>query len=165
VAGMVLAMSVFSYVFLWSRSEAPWIAPVGIETLAVAAMNLAAVLCAWLASRVLAKAPRLTVLLTVAAGALVAAAWTLDLKVWQGTGLSPDLTAQGAIVHAMQAWQGFFVAVGAIMAVYVVLRWLFGYVGPDQPATVQLVGLFHAYIAAQGLVTLSVPRLFATISA
>ncbi len=161
VAGMVLAMSVFSYVFLWSRSQAPWAAPVGVENLGVAAMNLGAVVCAWLASRVLAKTPRLTVLLTVVAGALVAAAWALDLKIWQETGLSPDLSAQGAIVHAMQAWQGFFVAVGAIMAIYVVLRWLFGYVGPDRPATIELVGLFHAYVAAQGLVTLGVPRLLA----
>ena len=128
-------------------------------------MNLAAALCAWLASRALARRPRLTVLLTVAAGALVAAAWALDLKTWQETGLSPDLSAQGAIVHAMQAWQGFFVAVGAIMALYVVLRSLFGYVGPDHPATVQLVGLFHAYVAAQGLVTLAMPRLFAAVPA
>jgi cytochrome c oxidase subunit I+III len=93
------------------------------------------------------------------------AAWSLDLATWRGTGLAPDLDAQGAIVHAMQAWQGFFVAIGAIMAVYVVLRWLFGYVGPERPATVQLVGLFQAYVAAQGLVTLAVPRLFAAIPA
>jgi len=165
VAGMVLAMSVFSYVFLWSRSTAPWTAPIGIETAVVAGMNLVAVLLAWLASRVLGRSPRLTVLFTTAAGLFVAAAWALDLKTWQGTGLAPDLNAQGAIVHAMQAWQGFFVAVGAIMAGYVVLRWLFGYVGPDRPATIQLVGLFLAYVAFQGLVTLGAPRLFAAVAA
>ena len=164
VAGMVLAMSVFSYVFLWSRSTAAWHAPVEVESLAGAVLNLAAIFCAWLANRVLAQRPRLTVLLTLAAGALVAVSWSLDLFTWQGTGLAPDLSAQGAIVHAMLAWQGFFVAVGSLMAGYVLLRGLFGYVGPDRPATVQLVGLFHAYVAAQGLITLGVPRLFAAVA-
>lgn len=154
-------MSVFSYVFLWSRSTAPWPAPTDLlPALTTVGLNLTAIALAWLANRTL-KRPPLATLLMVLAGVAVAAAWGLDLSGWREAGLKASMSAQGAIVYAMHSWQGFFVGVCGLMALYVVLRWLFGYVGPDRPATMQLVGLFLDYVAAQGLVLLCLPRLLA----
>ena len=87
------------------------------------------------------------------------------MAAWRTTGLAPDLDAQGAMVHAQLAWQGVFVAISVLMALYVGLRWMFGYVAADRPATVQLTGLFLAYVCAQGLVVIGLPRLLATVAA
>jgi cytochrome c oxidase subunit I+III len=135
VAGMVLAMAVFSYVFLWSRAPRAWLPPPAqIWLMAIAGLNLA--------------------------GGALACGWTIDLATWRQTGLAPQVSAQGAIVYALLSWQGFFVAVAALMTFYVGLRWSFGYITADRRATVQLVGLFLGYCAVQGLVGALLPRLF-----
>ncbi|PVM70972.1 cytochrome ubiquinol oxidase subunit I, partial [Caulobacter radicis] len=160
VGGMVLAMSVFSYVFLWSRSPDTWRPPPDTTSLAVAtASAIGGGALALLARRQLGR-PWLATAMVIAGGALLGLAFGVDLSSWRSIGLSPQASAQGAIVHAILAWQGFFVAVAAIMALYVLLRRLYGYVGPDRPATIELVGLFLAYTAGQGLVGLYVTRLF-----
>ncbi|MEH0199261.1 cbb3-type cytochrome c oxidase subunit I, partial [Caulobacter sp. CCNWLY153] len=160
VGGMVLAMSVFSYVFLWSRNPDAWRPPPDTASLAVATLSAATGgALALLARRQLAR-PWLATAMVLAGAALLTLAFGVDLSSWRATGLSPQASAQGAIVHAILAWQGFFVAVAAIMALYVLMRRLYGYVGPDRPATIELVGLFLAYTAGQGLVGLGVTRLF-----
>ncbi|PVM83435.1 cbb3-type cytochrome c oxidase subunit I [Caulobacter endophyticus] len=160
VGGMVLAMSVFSYVFLWSRNPEAWRPPPEVSSLVIAAVSasVAAVL-AWLARRALNR-PWLATAMVLAAAGLLVLAFGVDLSAWRGGGLEPHASAQGAIVYAILSWQGFFVAVAAIMGLYVLLRRLYGYVGPDRPATIELVGLFLGYTAAQALVGLCVTRLF-----
>jgi cytochrome c oxidase subunit I+III len=165
VAGMVLTMALFSYVFLWSRAPRAWVAPPDwIWLAAIVGLNLLGAAFAWLANSVLAKAaasvPRLAAALIVLAFAALASGWAIDLTTWRQTGLAPQLGAQGAIVYALLSWHGVFIAVAALMASYVVLRWLFGYIGADRRATVQLVGLFLGYCAFQGLVDALLPRLF-----
>lgn len=169
VAGMVMAMSVFSYIFLWSRSAQAWAAPIAPVTGAAAAVLCAAgVGLVWIGNRALLRAgklgPRLAAILTVGSAALLALAWWLDMAAWRTTGLAPDLSAQGAIVHTLLAWQAVFVAISLLMAGYVALRWAFGYVAAGRPATVQLVGLFIGYVCLQGLIVVGLPRVFAAAS-
>jgi len=170
VAGMVMAMSVFSYVFLWSRSSQGWSAPADFAPgLAAAVLCAGGVGLVWVGNRALLRpgrlGPRLATLLTVGSAAMLSIGWWLDMAAWRTTGLAPDLSAQGAIVHTLLAWQGVFVAISVLMAAYVALRWMFGYVAANRPATIQLVGLFLGYVGAQGLIVVGLPRLFATVAA
>lgn len=164
VGGMILAMSVFSYVFLWSRNPETWAAPPQTGLAATGAMLAAAGVLAWLANRVLVRdarrGPWIAVAMILAAAALLAGAFFLDLADWRGTGLAAKLSGQGAVVYSLLSWQGFFVAVSAIMGLYVLLRGAYGYIAAERPATVQLVGLFLGYTAFQGLVDLGLMRLF-----
>jgi cytochrome c oxidase subunit I+III len=165
VAAMVLAMTMFSYVFLWSGAGGAWRPPPGLNSLTiVAAANLAAGLMVWFGAWRLSRghrhgAPIATALTVIAAG-LLATAWAVDFNAWRAEGLAPNLSSQGAIIHAFLAWQGFFVAVSVLMVAYVGLRWLFGYIAADRPVTVQLVALFLAYTAGQGMVSVLLTRLF-----
>ena len=165
VAGMVLAMSAFSYVFLWSRNPSAWAPPPEITTLAAPVLlNLVAIALAFASNRALAldrpRSPVIATFLMIAAGAGLAAAWGLDLTGWLATGLLPTTSGQGATVYNFLAWQGFFVIVVAIMSLYILLRWLFGRIASSRPATLEIVGLFVVYAAGQSLVGLLLTRLF-----
>jgi cytochrome c oxidase subunit I+III len=46
------------------------------------------------------------------------------------------------------------------MALYVLLRWMFGRVSSTRPATFELIGLFVTYSAGQSLFGLLLTRLF-----
>ena len=165
VAGMVLAMSAFAYVFLWSRNPSAWAPPPAMGTsIAPVLLNLFAGGLTWSACKALAfarpRSPMIASLLMITAGLALAAAWGLDLSGWWETGLRPQASGQGATVYNFSAWQGFFVFVVAIMILYVLLRWLFGRITPDRPATLELIGLFIAYSAGQGLFGILLTRLF-----
>ncbi len=165
VGGMVLAMSAFSYVFLWSRNPQSWAPPPEVASLAMLlAMNAAGVLLAWSACRVLrtegrVRAALATLLMLLAVG-LVGGAWGLDLSAWHATGLDPTVNAQGATVYAFMAWQGFFVSVAGLMGLFLLLRWMAGLVRADCPSTVDLIALFVAYTAGQGAFAGLLLRLF-----
>ena len=95
-----------------------------------------------------------------AAAAMVTLAWGVDVLSWLDTGLRPENTAQGAALGAFLSWQSLFVATAVIMGLYALLRRAFGYLAPERPATVQLIGLFIAYSAAQSAAAALVVRLF-----
>jgi cytochrome c oxidase subunit I+III len=165
VAGMVLAMSAFSYVFLWSRNPDLWAPPPGGGSLAwLLAANAASALLAWGACRALRRggrrAPLFAALMMVVAAVLVCLAWSADLESWRATGLRAVADAQGAMVHLFLAWQGVFSAVVALMGVYAALRWLAGHVTPDRPSTFDLIALFIVYSAGQGAFSALLVRLF-----
>ena len=165
VAGMVLAMSAFAYVFLWSRNPSAWAPPPAMrDMIAPVVMNLIAGGLTWCSCKALAfarpRSPMIASLLMIAAGLALACAWGLDLSGWWETGLRPQASGQGATVYNFSAWQGFFVFVVAIMTLYVLLRWLFGRITSDRPATLELIGLFIAYSAGQGLFGILLTRLF-----
>jgi cytochrome c oxidase subunit I+III len=165
VAGMVLVMSVFSYVFLWSRNPDLWTPPPGAGSLArLVAANLAGALLAWGACRMLRRGgrrgPVSATLMMVVAATLVCGAWGVDFDSWRATGLAAAANAQGAMVHLFLAWQGLFAAVVALMGVYAALRWLAGHVKPDRPSTFDLIALFIAYSAGQGALSALLVRLF-----
>ncbi len=165
VAGMVLAMSVFSYVFLWSRNPGAWAPPPGTASLIGALfLNGLGAGLAWGSSRALKldrprSVPIAALMMMVAIG-LVASAWGIDLMSWLETGLRPQQSGQGATVYNFLAWQGFFVLVSGIMGLFVLLRWVFGRLTVDRPATLELIGLFIAYAAGQSVIGLLVCRLF-----
>jgi len=165
VAGMVLAMSAFSYVFLWSRNPEAWAPPPEVLSFAaVLVLNLVGAGLAWGACRTLRvdqrRNPVLATVMMVLAAVLVAGAWGLDLNAWLGTGLRAPANAQGAIVYAFMAWQGFFVAVMSLMALFAALRWMAGLVKADRPSTFDLIALFLVYTAGQGAFSALLLRLF-----
>lgn len=165
VAGMIAALAGFSYVFLWSRNPQDWIAPPDQISLAlVVAGNVAAAVLAWLSCKALAldrpRSPIIATALMVLAAGVLAFAWHLDLQSWIGAGLQASMTGQGATVFALLSWHGFFVAVVALMAFYAMLRFVFGHVEARRPSTFQLIALFIAYSAGQGLFSTLLTRLF-----
>jgi cytochrome c oxidase subunit I+III len=165
VAGMVTAMTAFSYVFLWSGRPETWAPPPEMLTLlGVLALDALAVVLLWTSVRMLkANRPRSPMIWAVLAslGAIaVVSAWGLDLMTWRGSGLMPQHSGQGATVYAFLAWQGMFVLTAAIMALYAPARWLAGHASAKRPATAELMALFLTYAAGQSAFAALLTRLF-----
>jgi len=164
VAGMILVMTAFSYVFLWSRNPLDWIAPPQTGLIVIAAMYAAALVAVRASNAVLVadrpRSPLLATALMLGALALASGAWWIDLTGWWATGLTPQVSGQGATVFYFLSWQGFFVGTSAIMGLFVLLRFLTGQVEAKRPATFELIGLYLAYTAGQGLISVLLTRLF-----
>jgi cytochrome c oxidase subunit I+III len=165
VAGMVAALMGFSYIFLWSRNPDVWARVSGAGTMTgIVAANAAAAALAWGACRLLRSGrPRsaaISALMLGFAAALIVAAWGADLRAWQGSGLRPEVSAQGAAVYALVSWQGFFAGVAALMGLYALLRWWAGHAVADRPSTWDMIALFVVYSAGQGVFAALLPRLF-----
>jgi len=165
VGGMVCLLAGFSYIFLWSRRPDLWQAPPGLSSLLLHLGLLAgAAVCALAAPRVLRAARRwsasaATGLLVLAASGAIAAT-VLDGQAWWMTGLRPDVSSQGASVYALLGWAGTFAAISGLMALYILLRRLFGHVTPERPSTVDLISLFLVFTAAQVAGAVLLVRLF-----
>lgn len=163
VSGMVVLLSGFTYVFLWSQRPDLWAAPAGDLGLILTLLGSGAA-CAWISVRALEhdgpRSPPVATAFMAASAGLVAAAWALDARGWLGVGLKPDGGPQGAAIAALVSWQGVFVATALLMGGYVLFRLAFGYVRAAQPTTFQVIGLFLAYAAAQGAFAAALPRLF-----
>ena len=97
------------------------------------------------------------VLLTLAFG-LAAAAWASGWALHEAAGLSPRANAWSATVAALLAWQGFHIAVLALMTVYLVARRWSGRLVPSQRATLDNIALFWFYTLLQGMLALAVPQ-------
>lgn len=165
VGGMVCLLAGFSYVFLWSRRPDLWQSPPGLGSLVLQLGLLAgAGVCALAAPRALRaarswSASAATGLLALAAIAAIAA-MVLDGRAWWMTGLRPDISSQGASVYALLGWAGTFAAISGLMALYILLRRLFGHVTPERPSTVDLISLFLVFTAAQAAGAMMLVRLF-----
>ncbi len=165
VAGMIALLAGFSYVFLWSRNPQDWIAPPPTTNLCVTlGANLLGALLGWLSCRALSldrpRSPAIATLLLPLAAAALGAAWWIDLTGWVDAGLKASATGQGATVFALLSWHGFFIGIVALMALYSVLRLLFGHVEARRPSTFQLIALFVAYSAGQGAFSAALTALF-----
>jgi cytochrome c oxidase subunit I+III len=163
VSGMVVLLSGFTYVFLWSQRPDLWAAPAGDLGVILTLLGSGAAF-AWISVRALEhdgpRSPPVATAFMAASAGLVAAAWALDARGWLGVGLKPDGGPQGAAIAALVSWQGVFVATALLMGGYVLFRLAFGYVRAAQPTTFQVIGLFLAYAAAQGAFAAALPRLF-----
>ena len=162
VAGMVVLLAGFSYVFLWTRRPDLWDpAPGGLAV--ILALDATSAVLAWAGVKALVhdgpRSPWVATLMLTAAIAAVTVAFSLDLRGWIEAGLQPDSGPQGATVAALLSWQGVFVATTLLMALYIVLRLAWRYVLAGQPATFEAVGLFVAYSAGQGAFVTALPRL------
>ena len=164
VAGMIFAMAVFGYLFLygihpafWAEPQFPWwAAPV------TAAYGLAALLVVygWRLLRRTASSRWSPTAAVLWACTLVAAALTTDWLSWQREGFDPQETAQGAFAHAMLALQGQLVAVVVLMGIYLAARTARGLVTCPRNTTFDVVCLFVLYTCAQGSATALLLRLF-----
>jgi cytochrome c oxidase subunit I+III len=164
VAGMVVLLAGFSYIFLWSSRPDLWKPPPGDALAAILGLYLVAALLAWLAVRLLVhngpRSPTVSTLSMVLSVLALNAAGGLDGAGWLEAGLEPEASSQYAAVGALLAWQGVFLATAALMGLYVVLRLAFRYVLPRQPATFEVVALFLVFSAGQGAFVAALPRLF-----
>ena len=95
------------------------------------------------------------VLVTLAFG-LAAAAWGTGWAAHEAAGLSPRANAWSATVAALLAWQGFHMAVLALMALYLLARRWSGRLVPGQRATLDNIVLFWHYTLLQGVLALAV---------
>jgi cytochrome c oxidase subunit I+III len=164
VAFMVFVMAVFSFVFVygihpeyWNKyGGTVWAAPVAAMYVAAAVLVL---LGRWLLQRDRSThwSPTTQVII---AGALMVAAWLLDWRAWQGSGIDPEASAQGAIVMALLALQGMLVAVSVLMALYLALRTSRNMIVRPRSVTFDVISLFLVYACVQGAATALLTRLF-----
>jgi cytochrome c oxidase subunit I+III len=165
VAGMIFAMALFSYIFLWSGAGYLWLPPpdqawlYGILAAFGAALLLA--VAAPLALRRLGRAgPALAVVLSAGSAIALASALAADVGSWLAAGLSPEASSQGAIVFALMAWQSVMTFVSLLMAFFIFARAIAGHVNIRTPTTVDLLCIFFGYTAVQGAIAVSLVRLF-----
>jgi cytochrome c oxidase subunit I+III len=162
VMGMIFLMLVFSYVFLWSRQPEIWPEARPVATFWICAAFWAGAFMSAVAAPLLCRrSPMLAALLAFLSAVAAIGALSIDGLDWIASGLDPAFHAHGALVAMFLTWQGVFVAVAALMALYVLARLLSGLLGRERPATIESVALFLAYTAGQGLIAIAVTRLFA----
>lgn len=99
VAGMILVMTAFSYVFLWSRNPLDWVPPPETGLVVIAAMYVVALIGVRASNAALAfdrpRSPVISTGLMLASLALIAGAWWIDLSGWMATGLTPRSRGRG----------------------------------------------------------------------
>ncbi|MBC8056102.1 MAG: cytochrome ubiquinol oxidase subunit I, partial [Rhizobiales bacterium] len=78
-------------------------------------------------------------------------------------GLAPRANAWSATAAALLAWQGFHIAVLAVMAAYLIVRRWQGLLVPSQRATLDNIALFWQYTLAQGAVALALVQWLPTL--
>jgi cytochrome c oxidase subunit I+III len=163
VLGMIFLMAVFSYLHLFGVHPEWWLtaAPMGAVGPGLALLALAGGLA--LASRPVLAHPGSgtgwSVLMMLTSVALLALALWIDFSDWWDAGLRGPASAQGATVYVLQSWQMVMVVTAAIMALYLLARFLRGLVTHPASTTLEVVRLFALYATGQGLVVLLLPRL------
>ncbi len=165
VAGMILAMLIFSYFFLWSRNPGLWASPPPLSDFSLCAMlSGLAVALAFFAHKAYPRTPALSVaLLVLSASALGGSLW-LDFAGWGAAGFNPQRTSHDALIASFLSWQACFVAVCVTMALYALARLLAGLLDPRRLATLDSIALFLSYTGAQALLVLAVTRLFPLVA-
>jgi cytochrome c oxidase subunit I+III len=165
VAVAIEGAFVFSYFFLWTVSPQVWPGP---DALPRAAWPLSAVACLAVASAATVVAGRafarnaahaLRGALAIAVAALCAS-FAADLAGWRATGIAPQASSHAAIVHAMVAAQGFYVATVVAMCLYTLARQAAGRLDAARRATFDNTALLLHYTALQGVVAIAVTHLF-----
>ncbi|RYG34933.1 MAG: cytochrome ubiquinol oxidase subunit I, partial [Burkholderiales bacterium] len=161
VCGMIFGMLVFSYLYMWSQR--PHLFPdapptdVIVTSLALAGSGVVAASVAYAArSRSVPAAVLATI---VAAGCLIAAG-LIDGLSWWDAGLRPQTDAHAALVYAFISWQGVFVAVAVMMALYAIARLATGLLVPQRPMTLEITSLFLIYTGVQGAIGTALTRGF-----
>ena len=164
VIGMIFLMAVFSYLYLWgihpgfwrSPPNPWWLLPV-VGCYAVA--GAVALFARWMLARKETQLWTPGVLIVIAAGALLLG-FIVDLWSWSASGLRPNASGQGATVYALLSLQGMLTAIVALMAAYLSARNSRGLIVRPRNNSFDLVVLFLAYSAAQGVLAALLTRLF-----
>jgi cytochrome c oxidase subunit I+III len=161
VMAMIFVMLVFSYIYLWSQRPHMF-PPVGDLAPMWLGMILygVAVALTLAARQVYVSSPPAAVLLAVAGAAAIAGAAGIDAAAAWSAGVRPQTDAYGALVFAFLSWQGIFVAVTAMMALYLLARLAAGLLVRERSMTMECVVLFTAYSAMQGVAGLLITKGF-----
>jgi cytochrome c oxidase subunit I+III len=166
VIGMIGFMALFAYLYLYGINPEVWSAPPPLgETALIVGLEALALLGAWGGRTVLArrhgKRPgNLPWMIEALAVGLLAGALWLDVSGWQATGLAPTKNGMGATVFMLALLQAQVVVVATVMAAYLALREARGVLTTPTNVTMDVVGRFVAFCAAQGMVFTIVPRVF-----
>ncbi|HET9229936.1 MAG TPA: cbb3-type cytochrome c oxidase subunit I [Vitreimonas sp.] len=161
VTGMIFAMLLFSYIFLWSRNAGTWPQPPAIGSFVAAALLCAAAAVAgFLAACIYARRVTGALVLVLLAAAALLTAWGVRVTAWRAHGLRPELSSHDALVATFLSWDAVFVAVVAMMALYALARRFAGLLAPERAMTMQCISLFTIYTAAQALIALFITRIF-----
>jgi len=167
VMGMIVLMGLFGYLYLYGIHPEVWIAaPPVLQTLGISLVLVLAIVAAWMSRRVLAMTKRGEFagqgpwLLGVLGAMLLGAASWWDVAGWDSAGLDPAASGQGATVFVLIAFQGFTVAIAAIMAVYLGYRSGKGLLTTPTNVTLDIVVRFIGYTALQGLAIVLLTRLY-----
>ncbi|MBM6583276.1 cytochrome c oxidase subunit I [Microvirga sp. BT689] len=169
VTGMVFSCIVFSYLFLWTVNPHIW--PTSAAALppiwwpvGAAALLVASSLLIWFAGRRLSQVPERSawptrIALCLAVPLLIGSV-VLEVFGQLETGLHPSESGYGAVVYSLASYQGFVVAVLALMGLYTVVRSLAGRLNRVRRSTFDNTQLFWHYGVAQGLVALLIIHAF-----
>jgi cytochrome c oxidase subunit I+III len=77
-----------------------------------------------------------------------------------GSGMSARAHAYGALIHFIVGYQFVHVVFAVLMALFLLLRARFGYLGPERPGEAAVVALFWHYTVLQWLLGYGVIHLF-----
>lgn len=166
VDGTAYACLIGSYLYLWLvNGDGVWpplgtALPLALPGLAAAALYALGAGVFWLAMRSLRLRGTLRWWAPLLGFSLMAAGFAADLGAHWLAGARPAAHAYGAAGYALVAWQGFHMAVLAIMVAYAAARRLTGRVDGTRRVTVEAVALFALYVAAQGAAGLALLHLF-----
>ena len=160
VSGVVFTCLVFSYLFLWTVNPRVWPAPASLPevrwAVASAALVLSSSAAVVLAGRSLPPTPQGNFwplrLLMLAAPALMAAGVAVFLQGQLEAGVDPEASSYGAIVFTIISIEGFFAALLALMAFYVIARSLAGKLDATRKATFENTAVLWHYATVQALV-------------
>ena len=162
VIGMIFAMAVFSFLYLYGVQPAFWVAPAGWHGAAVVLplYALAAGLALW--SRVMLARERTQLwtpgVLFLCASVALSAAVGVDIAFWHASGLRPEASGQGAIVYMLLTLTALLAFIGLLMAGYISARNSRGTIARPRNNSLDLCVLFVTYAAGQGALTTILPR-------
>jgi cytochrome c oxidase subunit I+III len=161
VCGMIFAMLVFSYLYLWSQRTHlfPTTGDEVVLIWGVVALvgGLVAAMAGWAMRQ---RSPLLAALAMLASAGLMAGASALDWNGWWTAGVRPEVDAHGALVYAFFSWQAVFVTICVMMALYALARFGARLLVRERPMTLEAISLFCGYTAVQGAITLGITRGF-----
>ncbi|MDT9598927.1 cbb3-type cytochrome c oxidase subunit I [Sphingosinicella rhizophila] len=164
VIGMIFLMTIFSYLYLYGIHPSVWTAPPDMVWLIPLLVGYGAPAALAMTARKLLARERTTLwtppTLILAAGAGLLLALGIDYWSWRTHGLQPQLSSQGAIVHAFLALQAILVAVAVLMAIYLAARTSRGLVTRPRNNSFDITAIFISYTAAQGMLAALLVRLF-----
>jgi cytochrome c oxidase subunit I+III len=161
VCGMIFAMLVFSYLYLWSQR--PHLFPPaqdGAELASGVALLVASLACTIAAAWTRLRSPLLSTAAILLSTGFMTGAVIMDGLGWWSAGIRPQANAHGALVYAFAAWQAVFVGVCALMACFAIARFVAGFLVRDRPMTIEALSLFLGYTALQGVAGLAITRGF-----
>jgi cytochrome c oxidase subunit I+III len=161
---MIFLMAIFSYLYLWGIHPGFWRSPPDPWWLVpivgcYGAAGAVAIFGRWMLARKETELWTPGVLIVVAAGALLVGV-ILDFRSWGASGLAPDASGQGATVYALLSLQAMLIGVAALMAAYLSARNSRGLIVRPRNNSYDLVVIFIAYTAAQGVIGALLTRLF-----